>query len=180
MHIGNTIEITSDKYGYVTGRVVYRDAVLMRLMPQEVSDRALDFPLTGDGMEFSSDLGVSVVEVIATQDSDYYTDLLGAQPGETLEFFTTDGTEAAPNGIVAEVVRTGSKDNILLTDGRTLRFRGRGPQPPIAVIRVRTALNVAAATEEGAPDDTTAKAAVERQSDVLAHLRLPIERKAEA
>jgi len=171
LHIGNTIEITSDKYGYVTGRVVYRDAVLMRLMPQEVSDRALDFPLTGDGMEFSSDLGVSVVEVIATQDSDYYTDLLGAQPGETLEFFTTDGTEAAPNGIVAEVVRTGSKDNILLTDGRTLRFRGRGPQPPIAVIRVRTALNVAAATEEGAPDDTTAKAAVERQSDVLALLR---------
>jgi hypothetical protein len=91
LHIGNTVEIISSAYGFVTGRVVFRDATLVRVMPQEVSDRAMEFAMVGDGMEFNPDLGVTVVEVISTQESDYYVDLLGARPGETLEFFTSDG-----------------------------------------------------------------------------------------
>ena len=175
LHIGNTVEITSDTHGYVSGRVVYRDASLVRIMPQEVSDRAVEFPMVGDGMEFSPDLGVRVVEVIATQDSDYYVDFLAAKPGETLEFFTTEGAEAAPIGVVAEVLKGPKQDSIVLTDGRILKFRGRGPPAPVAVIRVRTAVNVAAAVEDGAPAqegpvaDLVAQEA--RQQDVLALLQ---------
>ena len=50
-----------------------------------------------------------------------------------------------------------------------------GPEPPIAVIRVRTALNVPAAVEAGLPagepEATGAVAAAARQSDLLALLR---------
>jgi len=182
LHIGNTVEIISSAYGFVTGRVVFRDATLVRVMPQEVSDRAMEFAMVGDGMEFNPDLGVTVVEVISTQESDYYVDLLGARPGETLEFFTSDGQEAAPAAEVAEVLKGPKQDAIVLTDGRTLKFRGRGPPAPIAVIRVRTALNAAAsasASAEGVASEGLVidrVAASQRQEDVLALLQsvLPV------
>jgi len=177
LHIGNTISILSDAHGYVVGRVIYRNTNLVRVMSQEASDRAIDFPMTEDGSAFAPELGVSVVEIIETHASDYYVDVLGARPGETLEFFTVDGTEAAPTGIVEEVIKSKSKDSIKLTDGRILKFRGVGPEDPIAVIRVLTDAieqSVAAAADTGADDEgavATAAAAVARQSDMLALLR---------
>lgn len=172
-HIGNTLTIVSDQHGLTVGKVVYRDANLLRIMPMEASDRAIDFPLTGgDGMEFAPETGVTEVELIERQASDYYVDFLGARPGEALEFFTVDGKEAAPSGVVAEIVKTATKDSIRLEDGRTLRFRGVGPEPPIAVIRVRTAANLAAeasaAAAPGAEDAAAvATAAAARQRDLM-------------
>ena len=174
-HIGNRIMLTSTAHGLTIGRVVYRDQTMVRIMPDEASDRAIEFPLTADGSEFEPALGVSEVEVIEETASDYYVDFLGAKPGELLEFFTLDGNEAAPVGTVAEVIKSATKDNIRLEDGRVLKFRGRGPEPPIAVIRVRTAANVAAAA--GAAGEAASVAAEEaaavaaRQSEILTLLR---------
>jgi hypothetical protein len=149
LHIGNLIGIVSDRHGLVIGRVIYRDRNLVRLLPQEVSDRAVDFPMTEDGAAFDPDLGVQSIEILEEATSDYYVDFLGARPGEMLEFFTVDGDEADKSGEVAEVIKTATKDSIRLTDGRVLNFRGRGPKSPIAVIRVSTAANIAAATTTG-------------------------------
>lgn len=167
-HIGNQLAIVSDRYGMTIGRVIYRDAAMVRILPTEASDRAVEFRMVGDGLEFAPELGVSDVELFERQTSDYYVDFLGAKVGETLEFFTADGEEAAPSGIVSEIVKSATKDSIRLEDGRTLRFRGRGPEPPIAVIRVVTAANVAAATtaaaEPGA-EEAAAAAALEAERD---------------
>lgn len=154
LHIGNLVEIMSTTYGYTVGRIVYRSDRMVRVMEQDASDRAKEFPLDENG-DFIPELGVQSVEVIEEQESDYYVDFLGVRPGEKVEFFTLDGQEAAPSGEVAEVIKSATKDNIRLTDGRTIRFRGQGPEPPIAVVRVRTGANVAAAEapagEEAAP-----------------------------
>lgn len=176
-HIGNQIGIFSDAHGLVVGQVVFRDKTMVRVRPQEVSDRAVEFPLTEDGSAFDPELGVQEVEVLEEATSDYYVDFLGARPGEMLEFFTVDGEEADKPGEVAEVIKTASKDSIRLKDGRTLNFRGRGPKAPIAVIRVSTSANVAAAAPTGeevaAAEDAAAAAeaaARKRRTEILALL----------
>ena len=179
LHIGNLVGILSEAHGYVTGHVIFRDLNLVRIRPQEASDRAIDFPMTADGSGFAPDLGVSLVEIIEEQTSDYYVDFLGAKPGDTLEFFTVDGQKAAESGVVAEVIKSASKDSIKLTDGRSLKFRGMGPELPVAVIRVVTdAGDVAAAVEEGLPlgegegeEADGGAAARERQTDIMDLLR---------
>ena len=152
LHIGDTIGILSDVHGYVTGRIIYYSPILLRVLPREFSDRAVEFPMENGGATFAPDLGVKLVELIEKQPSNYYVDVLGARPGETLEFFTVDGAEAAPSGIVDEVLKSTTKDSIKLKDGRIYKFRGIGPPEPIAVIRVVT----------GAPED----AAVSEQAEV--------------
>lgn len=175
LHIGNTIAIVSEAYGLTVGRVTYRDANMVRVIPQEASDRAVEFPMTEDGTTFAPELGVSTIEIIEEQASDYFVDTLGARPGDVLEFFTVGGEEAAAEGVVDEVIKTDTRDAIRLTDGRMLKFRGRGPPAPIAVVRVRSAANAAAAAAEGAGAvegvRTDAAAALSRQTDILALLR---------
>lgn len=170
LHIGNLVEILSTEYGPLVGRVVYRDGTMVRVVSQEESDRAYEFPLQADG-SFDPDFGVQSIEVIEEQASDYYVDFLGARPGEVLEFFTMDGKEAAPTGEVAEIIKSATKDSIRLTDGRTIRFGGVGPKPPIAVVRVRTAENMAAAEVTAvAAAEGAAPRAVDAEPDILALL----------
>ena len=172
LHIGNLINILSEAHGTLTGRVVYRDINMVRVMPQDFSDRAVEFPMLEDGSAFIPELGVSIVEVLEEQESDYYVDFLGVKRGEMVEFFTTVGDEAAPSGEVAEVIKSTSKDSIKLTDGRTIRFRGIGPPDPIAVVRVTTGMNAPAATELGAPAEATGiAAAAARQADIMSLLQ---------
>jgi hypothetical protein len=146
LHIGNLVMIVSGKLGIITGRVTFRSLSLIRVTPQESSNTAIEFPLLADGTGFIPDLEIGEIEIIESQSSDYYVDTLGAKPGEHLEFFKADGSEAAPPGIVATVIRSPTEDSITLEDGRALLFQGEGPQDPIAVIRVTSASNAAAAT----------------------------------
>ncbi len=172
LHIGNLVGIFSEAYGYTVGRIVYRSLELVRVMPQDASDRAIEFPMTEDGSGFRPDLGVSQLEILEEQESDYYVDLLGAREGEVLEFFTATGQEAAPSGEVESIIKTPESDAIKLVDGRVIEFGGVGPEAPIVVVRVRSAMNAAATEIEGVPADADgAVAATERQDDLLELLR---------
>lgn len=173
LHIGNRVLIVSDTHGLTIGNIVYRGLEMIRIMPQENSSIAVEFPLTEDGSSFAPELGVHEVEVFEEVSSDYYVDYLGARPGELLEFFTADGKKARPSGTVAEVIKTSSADSIKLTDGTVLEFNGMGPEPPIAVIRVRTTANAAAAEAEGAAaaDGGAAAAAATRGKEMMELLR---------
>jgi hypothetical protein len=174
LHIGNRVLIVSDSHGLTVGHVVYRGVDMIRIMPQENSSIAVEFALSEDGSGFAPELGVHEVEVFEEVTSDYYVDYLGARPGELLEFFTADGKQARPSGTVAEVIKTTEADSIKLTDGTVLNFNGMGPEPPIAVIRVRTAANAAAAAAEGAEAvaaSAAAGAAAARGNDLMQLLR---------
>lgn len=149
LHLGNVISILSTAHGFVTGRIVYRDITMVRIVSQDASDRAIEFPLVADGSKFVPELGVSDIEIIESQDSDYFVDTLGARVGETLEFFTLDGGVAEESGVVAEIMKSATKDSIRLEDGRVLKFRGKGPSLPIAVIRVTTVVKEVEGQAEG-------------------------------
>jgi hypothetical protein len=175
LHIGNLVGILSERYGYVTGRIVYRNIDMIHVMPQEVSDRAIVFPMTTDGSAFAPELGVSVVEIYETQESDHYVDFLGVRPGEVLEFFTIDGDVAAPVAEVIEVINTEDEDAVIVKDEsgqRRIDFNGIGPESPIAVVRVRTSLNVAAVAEAGVADEVEdAASASIRNTNIMELLR---------
>ena len=177
LHIGNLIGIHSKIHGYTKGRIVYRDLEMIRIMPDEASDRAVEFPMEEEGTAFAPALGVTEIEVFDRQSSPFYVDFLGARPGELLEFFTAAGDQAAEPGEVAEVLKNetegAEEDAIRLTDGRLLDFSGIGPAAPIAVIRVRTSGNVAAAApqEEESVVDEAAQVATRRQQSIAALLR---------
>ena len=144
LHLGNTIAILSSKYGLITGRIIYRSLNMVRIMSQEASDRATEFPMVTDGTTFVPELGVTDIEIIEEQTSNHFVDTLGARVGEVLEFFTLDGIEAEPKGVVAEILKSSTKDSIRLEDGRVFKFKGKGPELPIAVIRVTTPVSVEA------------------------------------
>jgi hypothetical protein len=182
LHIGNMVGIFSERYGYTVGRIAYRSDERIRVIPQEASNKAIEFPMTEDGTEFAPELGVTAIEILERQESPYYVDFLGVKPGELVEFFTADGEEAAPSGTVSEVVKTAKRDGIRLEDGRTFSFGGVGPKEPVAVVRVLTE-SVAAADGAGAAAVDTeaaaaaAAAAAARKARLLEMLRgvLPTE-----
>jgi len=135
-------------------------------MPQEASDRAIEFPLDAEG--FVPELGVTAIEIREKQTSDYYVDFLGARPGDTLEFFTLDGAVASPTGTVERVIQSDSEDDIKLTDGRLLEFAMRGPPPPIMVIRVTEKPDAgAAAADAGIGLSEEEEDEVARQTEIL-------------
>jgi hypothetical protein len=178
LHIGNLISIRSTQHGYTKGRIIYRSADMIRIMPDEASDRAVEFPWDEDGGQFSPDLGVTAVEVYEVKTSPFYVDFLGAKPGEYLEFFDRNGAEAAPSGEVEEILKGGvdeEEDAIKLTDGRILPFYGVGPPEPIIVVRVRSSLNVKGAAEASAEVDgaeaEAIAAATARQQSIMNLLR---------
>jgi len=82
--------------------VNFRSNDLVRIRVR--SDCAVDFPLITDSesTNFAADIGVTAVEVLEEEESDFYVDFLGAQIGDVLEFFNSDGTEATPSGRIAE------------------------------------------------------------------------------
>jgi len=147
LHIGNMIMLVSGKLGIITGRITYRSLALVRITPQESSNTAVELPLLEDGTGFAPDLEIGEIEIIETQESDYYVDTLGVREGEHVEFFKADGSIAAPPGIVAAITKTADEDSITLTDERRFLFQGEGPAAPIAVIRVTSALNRPAAAQ---------------------------------
>ena len=171
LHIGNLVMIASGKLGIITGRVTFRSLTLVRITPQESSNTAIELPLLADGTGFTPELEIGEIEIIETQTSDYYVDTLGARPGEHLEFFKADGSEAEPSGIVATVTRTADEDSITLEDGRKFTFQGEGPQDPVAVIRVTSASNAAAATVEEAKEKGVAALEQDDAFDVFSLLQ---------
>jgi len=183
LHFGNLIGVHSTKYGYTKGRVIYRSADMVRIMPDETSNSAVEFPWDEEGNQFSPDLGVSKVEIFEENSSTYYVDFLGVRPGEQLEFFTLDGEEAAPTGEVEEIIKGGEDDEedaVKLTDGRLIPFYGVGPPEPIMVVRVSTALNapkegegvgVGVGVEEDAEERAKTEAAEARKRGIAALLR---------
>lgn len=154
-HIGNLVAIKTSLYGTTTGRIFYRDDELIRIIPQEASDRAIEFPLDSQSQTFRPELGVISVSVLEKFSSDSFVDVIGAQPGETLEFFNAKGEIVADPEVVSSITKSNDDDFITMESGKIMRFRGNGleyngigPEPPIAVIRVRTSMNVKAEEAE--------------------------------
>ena len=163
LELGDLLTLTSSVFGSLTGKIIYRDAELIRIMPIDASDRAQDVPMGDDG-DFAEGTGITNVVLHAKRMDPHFTQILGVQQGERLEFFTVAGEPIDKDkvAIVAEIRDDDETDAVLLTDGRLIDFAFIGPPAPIGVIRVRAAESddtaeegnqVPAEEEPGLPDE---------------------------
>jgi hypothetical protein len=134
--LGDIITLKSTVFKSLTGKIVYRDERLIRVVPIDASDRAYEFGMDQDDGDFVKETGITECIIHSKRDQPNYSLQLGVAVGETLEFFNNVGQVAAVPGVVSHINADDDKDSIQLADGRILDFMFIGPPLPIQVIRV--------------------------------------------
>ena len=135
--LGDIITLKSTVFGSLTGKIIYRNEILIRVLSIDASDRAYDFSLAEDG-DFVKETGVTECIIHTKREYPHFSLQLGAVAGEQLDFFTIAGQIAIDSGIVSEIIASDEEDAIILIDGRRLDFLFIGAPLPIQVIRVST------------------------------------------
>ncbi len=136
--LGDSVAINTARFGVVTGKIYYRDADLIRILPNGVSDRLYDFPLV-DG-EFSPDLGFKAAEWFSKNPLPTFVEQQDLQAGQYFETFTADG-ELGPTFTIEQI--NVDDDIITVRDDTGAQFDiefgyvGIPLDLPFAVLRVR-------------------------------------------
>jgi hypothetical protein len=137
--LGDQVTFIMGTHSSTTGRIVYRDEALIRIRPFHTANRAIDFPLDPETGIFRPETGVTEIIIHEKAAFPHFARQVSVMPGERLEFYSKDGHEVAPIGVVRSVIATNEDDRIELEDGRMLDFGFIGPQPPIEVVVSRGA-----------------------------------------
>lgn len=135
--IGDRIQIESKLLGQVTGRIYYLDESLLRVLPDGVSNRLYDFPITAEGID--PEKQVTDVKYEATNVPSFI-EQNRLRVGAVIDTFTAEG-EAAGSYIVDEV--NVENDSIIITNRDTeektevnFNFTGIPLDLSFAVLRV--------------------------------------------
>lgn len=157
---GDRFIILSDKYIKTDGIVYYRDADLLRILPQGVSDRLYDFPIVRvPRFGFDPEIGVQKYFRVKEADFESFVEMQDLHAGTYVETFTAT---AEPRGIYMIDAVDEEADSAVfqeIKDGEPvgkpfeLVFDGFGIplEAPFAIIRPREMLPVPVAEE--APAD---------------------------
>ena len=162
IELGDRILIQGGRFDGSHGRVYYRDAELIRLMPDGASHMLIDLPLDEEG-EIVDDLGVDSAAILEKRTLPAFTQQQDLQKGQFIRTFRADGTPG-PNFTVLEV-DTGN-DSVVLKDesGSTLDvdfgYVGISRETPFAVIRTAPLPSIAL-EEEGSGTQAAAAGEVE-------------------
>lgn len=149
--LGDKVAINTARFGAVRGRIYYRDADLIRIMPDGVSDRLYDYPLKDES--FVPELGFKTAEWISKATLDGFVNQQDLQAGQFFETFTADG-EIGPTFRIDSV--NVDDDSIVVIDDTGAEtpidfgYIGIPLDLPFAVIRVReppTEAEIAAAND---------------------------------
>ncbi len=89
IELGDRVRVETSNYGVLEGRVYYRDADLIRVMPDGVSNRVFDFPLE-DG-EFAADIGVTSATILEKHRLEGFAAQQDLRPGLLMDTFDEDG-----------------------------------------------------------------------------------------
>ena len=101
IELGDRILIQGGRFDGSHGRVYYRDAELIRLMPDGASHMLIDLPLDEEG-EIVDDLGVDSAAILEKRTLPAFTQQQDLQKGQFIRTFRADGTPG-PNFTVLEV-----------------------------------------------------------------------------
>jgi len=161
--LGDKVAINTARFGAVRGRIYYRDADLIRIMPDGVSDRLYDYPLKDEA--FVPELGFKVAEWISKATLDGFVNQHDLQAGQFFETFTADG-EIGPTFRIESV--SVDDDSIIVKDDTgadveiDFSYIGIPLDLPFAVIRVREQPTEA---EIAAANDTSVSLNVDDQAE---------------
>lgn len=134
--LGDILTVVSTKFGSITGKIIFRDDKLIRVLSIDASDRAFDLPLDPEDGDFTKESGINKCIIHTKREYPQFALQIGAVEGEKIEFFDNNGKVSAEPGIVVQIIATDSEDSIVLADGRKLDFSFIGPPAPIDVIRL--------------------------------------------
>ena len=154
IELGDRIRLLGGKHDKTTGRVIYRTADELHLMPDGLTNTALEFGLTEDG--FDPELGVESVEILSKRKKASLIEILDLNVDQILETFSPSGEPVSTYTIVkiipeedAIVIKNDEEGEVLLR----FNYRGIPKDLPFRVIRSRQAPDpVAPETSEDGED----------------------------
>jgi len=152
--IGDRIQIESKLLGQVTGRIYYLDETLLRILPDGVSNRLYDFPITAEGIDPEK----QVIEIkVETTSIPSFIEQNRLRVGAIVDTFTAEG-DFVSSYIVEEV--NIENDSIIIRNRETeektevnFNYTGIPRDLPFAVLRVIPEELIP--SEEGPQEDTT-------------------------
>lgn len=89
IELGDRIRISGGTYDKTTGRVIFRTETELHLMPDGLTNRAIEFNLTEEG--FDPSFEIEAVEILQKRKKNTLVELLDLRPGQDLETFDLDG-----------------------------------------------------------------------------------------
>ena len=149
IELGDRIRIFGGKYDKMTGRVIYRTIDELHIMPDGLTNNAIEFQLTEEG--FDPESGVESVEILQKRKKPGLIEILDLNVDQMLETFGPDGEPLSKYTITKLIPE---EDTIIATnedDGEVVipfGFRGVPKDLPFRVIRSRQAPTVAESTIE--------------------------------
>jgi hypothetical protein len=89
IELGDRIRINGGKYDKTTGRIIYRTADEVHIIPDGVTNSVIEFKLTEDGFDESTE--VESVEILQKRKKPSLIEILDLSVGQFLETFGSDG-----------------------------------------------------------------------------------------
>jgi hypothetical protein len=165
IELGDLISIYMNEDPPFTGNVIFCSTERIRVKDSQSRTTGKEYLLDETG-EIKEEYGVWLVEIHKKSEYYHFSAMIGAQPGETVEFFSLDGTPAIINpetnetsGVISELIATDSEDALILTNGIRLDFGGVGPDPSTGI-----AIIVPTATES-VSEEATEEQMLEQQQE---------------
>jgi hypothetical protein len=178
--IGDRIQIESKSLGRVIGKIYYLDEELLRILPDGVSNRLYDFPITAEGIDPA--LGVSE---ILTEPSAIpsFIEQNRLRVGSKVDTFTEEGDTRGSYTINA--IDLDADTAILVADGDgtqiqvEFNFTGIPRDLPFAVLRVAPEQEVVTSEDNNDSDDEDNNEAEtddqdEGEGEVLGEIEIPV------
>jgi hypothetical protein len=156
IELGDRIRIFGGKYDKTSGRIVYRTNDELHIIPDGLTNKAIEFRLTEEG--FDPESGVESVEILQKRKKPELVEILDLHVDQDLETFGPDGEPLSKYRIVkilpgedAIIVNNEDEGDISLSFG----FRGVPKDLPFRVIRSRQATEkpMVKESEEGEEDE---------------------------
>ena len=167
IELGDRIRLYGGKHDKTSGRVIYRTVDELHIMPDGLTNNALEFPLTEEG--FYPDTGIESVEILQKRKKPGIIDILDLNVDQLLETFGTNGEPLATYTITRLVPE---EDTIYATNEDTgeiaipFGFRGIPKDLPFRVVRSRQAPAKVPEENEGAIEGTSEATEDEQQEEV--------------
>ena len=165
IELGDRIRLFGGKHDKTTGRVIYRTVEELHLMPDGLTNNAIEFQLTEEG--FDPDSGVESVEILQKRKKPSVIDILDLNVDQLLETFGPNGEPLATYTITRLVPE---EDTIYATNEDVgeivipFGFRGIPKDLPFRVVRSRQA--PAKVVESEATGEATGEEEAEQEEQV--------------
>jgi len=141
--LGDILTLKSTVFGSLTGKIIYRDEKLIRVLSINSSDRAINLAIDLEDGDFDKTTGITECTIHTKREDPHFALQLGAVEGEMLEFLTNAGQKVIESGIIAQIIANDEEDAIVLDSGRRIDFAFIGPPTPIDVVRVTSSTSEA-------------------------------------